>query len=103
LFEPKQKAFASGWRRIGTSIVRWPAPILIATLAVALIGLLTLPGYKPSYNDMNYLPKNIPAAQGFEAAQRHFSQARMMSPEILLIEADHDLRNSADALILNKV
>lgn len=103
LFEPKQKVFAPGWRRIGTSIVRWPAPILIASLAVALIGLLTLPGYKPSYNDMNYLPKNIPAAQGFEAAQRHFSQSRMMSPEILLIEADHNLANSADALILNKV
>jgi len=103
LFEPKQRMRARGWRRIGTSIVRWPAPILIATLAVALIGLLTLPGYKPSYNDMNYLPANIPATQGFAAAQRHFSQSRMMTPEILLIETDHDLRNSADALILNKV
>ncbi|OBF83985.1 hypothetical protein A5791_25115 [Mycobacterium sp. 852002-51163_SCH5372311] len=103
LFEPKQSMRARGWRRIGTSIVRWPAPILIATLAVALIGLLTLPGYKPNYNDMNYLPANIPATQGFAAAQRHFSQSRMMTPEILLIEADHDLRNSADALVLNKV
>ena len=103
LLEPKRKLIAYGWRRIGTSIVRWPAPILVATSAVALIGLLTLPGYKPSYNDMNYLPKGIPAALGFEAAQRHFPKSRMMSPDILLIEADHDLRNSADALILNKV
>ena len=94
---------AHGWRRIGTAIVRWPAPILIATLAVALIGLLTLPGYKPSYNDMNYIPKNIPAALGFDAAKRHFPQSRMLSPEILMVEADHDLRNSADALVLNKL
>ena len=103
LFDPKRKITAHGWRRIGTAIVRWPAPILIATLAVALIGLLTLPGYKPSYNDMNYIPKDIPAALGFEAAKRHFPQSRMMSPEILLVEADHDLRNPADALVLNKL
>ena len=103
LFDPKRKFSPHGWRRIGTSIVRWPAPILIATLAVALIGLLTLPGYKPSYNDMKYMPKNIPAALGFDAAQRHFPQSRMMSPEFLMVEANHDLRNSADALVLNKL
>jgi putative drug exporter of the RND superfamily len=103
LFDPKRNISARRWRRIGTSIVRWPAPILLATLAVALIGLLTLPGYKPSYNDMNYMPKNIPAALGFDAAQRHFPQSRMLSPEILMVETDHDLRNSADALVLNKL
>ena len=103
LFDPKRRITARRWRRIGTSIVRWPAPILIATLAVALIGLLTLPGYKPSYNDMNYMPKNIPSAQGVDAAKRHFPPSRMMSPEILMVEADHDLRNSADALVLNKL
>ena len=103
LFDPKRIITVHRWRRIGTSIVRWPAPILIATLAVALIGLLTLPGYKPSYNDLNYIPRNIPAVQGFDAAQRHFPQSRMMSPEILMVEADHDLRNSTDALVLNKV
>ena len=101
LFDPKRKFSAHGWRRVGTSIVRWPAPILIATLAVALVGLLTLPGYKPSYNDLNYIPKNIPATLGLDAAQRHFTQSRMLSPEILMVEADHDLRNSADALVLN--
>lgn len=103
LLEPKRMTSAHGWRRIGTAIVRWPAPILVATLAVALIGLLTLPGYKPSYNDMNYIPKNIPAALGLEAAKRHFPPSRMMSPELLMIETDHDLRNSTDALILNKL
>ena len=103
LFEPRRKITAHAWRRIGAAIVRWPAPILIATLAVALIGLLTLPGYKPSYNDMNYIPKGIPGALGLEAAKRHFDPARMMSPEILLVETDHDLRNSADALVLNKL
>jgi putative drug exporter of the RND superfamily len=103
LFDPKRNITDRGWRRIGTAIVRWPAPILVSTLAVALIGLLTLPGFKPSYNDLNFIPKRIPAKLGYEVAQRHFPQSAMMQPEILLVEADHDLRNPADFLVLNKL
>jgi RND superfamily putative drug exporter len=103
LFDPKRKIKVGGWRRVGTAIVRWPAPILVATSAVALIGLLTLPGYRPSYNDQQYIPKNIPANQGYAAAARHFPQSAMSMPEVLLVEADHDLRNSADFLVLNKL
>src|SRR5262249_10045437 len=68
----------------------------------ALIGLVTLPGYKTSYNDRLYIPKDIPANLGYAAAERHFSQARMQ-PDILMIEADHDMRNPADFLVLNKL
>jgi RND superfamily putative drug exporter len=103
LFEPKRTVRGHGWRRIGTAIVRWPGPILAATLAVALIGLLALPGYRPNYDDQQYIPKDIPGNLGYSAAQRHFPQARMMTPEILLIEADHDMRNPADMLVLNKL
>ena len=103
LFEPKRKIKFRGWRRVGTAIVRWPAPILVATLAVALVGLLTLPGYKPSYNDEKSIPKDISANLGFEAAARHFPPSAMTAPEVLLIETDHDLRNSADFLVLDKL
>jgi putative drug exporter of the RND superfamily len=102
LFDPKRRIGFGRWRGIGTAIVRWPAPILIATLAVALIGLVTLPGYKTSYNDRLYIPKDIPANVGYAAADRHFSQSRMM-PEILTIESTHDMRNPADFLILHRL
>jgi RND superfamily putative drug exporter len=103
LFDPKRIIKVRGWRRVGTAIVRWPAPILTATLAVALIGVLTLSGYKPSYNDQSYIPKDIPANLGYAAAERHFPAARMQMPDILLVEADHDMRNPADFLVLNKL
>ncbi|OHU21376.1 hypothetical protein BKG76_12060 [Mycobacteroides franklinii] len=103
LFEPKRKVMVRRWRQIGTAIVRWPAPILVATCAVALVGLLTLPVYQPSYNDQKYIPQDIPANVGYAAASRHFPQSLMMAPDILLVEADHDMRNPVDFLVLNKL
>ncbi|OBG76472.1 hypothetical protein A9X03_24675 [Mycobacterium sp. E1715] len=103
LFEAKRPISTHRWRRFGTAIVRWPAPILIASLAIALIGLLTLPNYKPSYDDQKFIPQNIPANVGYAAAERHFPGSRMMMPEILLVETDHDLRNPTDMLVINKL
>jgi RND superfamily putative drug exporter len=103
LFNPRRQIHTRRWRRVGTMIVRWPAPILVATVALSLVGLLTLPGYKPSYNDQKYLPQDIPANMGYAAAARHFPASLMAAPDVLMIESDHDMRNPADVLILNKL
>ncbi|MGA5538397.1 RND family transporter [Mycolicibacterium nivoides] len=100
--EPKRAMRTRGWRKIGAAVVRWPGPILIATIALSLVGLLTLPGYMTNYNDRKYLPADLPANTGYAASDRHFSQARM-NPELLLIESDHDLRNSADFLVVDRI
>jgi RND superfamily putative drug exporter len=102
LLEPKRAMRIRGWRKIGAAIVRWPGPVLIATIALSLVGLVTLPGYQPNFNDRKYLPQDLPANLGFAAAERHFSPATM-NPELLLIESDHDLRNSADFLVIDKI
>lgn len=102
LMDPKRKLQTRGWRRIGTAIVRWPAPVFAVTIAVALVGLLALPGYKTDYDNRHYLPADTPANIGYAAADRHFDQARL-NPELLMIETDHDLRNPADFLVLDKV
>ncbi|WP_078058841.1 MMPL/RND family transporter [Mycolicibacter icosiumassiliensis] len=102
LFDPKRATSTRGWRRVATVIVRWPGPVLVASLAVAAVGLLALPGYQPAYDDRKYIPADIPANAGFAAADRHFSQSRMM-PEVLLIESDHDMRNPSDFLIIDKL
>ena len=102
LLESKRAARTRGWRRVGTAVVRWPGPILAATLALALVGLIALPGYKTSFNDRMFMPKSIAAMEGFAAADRHFSQARM-NPELLMVQTDQDLRNSADMLIIERI
>ena len=102
LYESKRPPQSRFWRRVGTAVVRWPAPIFVASLVVVLIGIVAIPGYKPAYNDRYYLPKDAPVNVGFAAADRHFTQARM-NPDILMVEADHDMRNPADMLVLNKI
>ncbi|HKV17600.1 MAG TPA: MMPL family transporter [Mycobacterium sp.] len=102
LLEPKRKTAKRGWRRIGTAIVRWPGPILFATMALALIGILGLSGYKVSYDISQYMPDRTPSNVGYAAAERHFSKARL-NPELLMIEADHDMRNPTDMILLERV
>jgi putative drug exporter of the RND superfamily len=102
LFDPKRKIKTRGWRRVGAAIVRWPGPILAVSVAIALVGLVALPGYTTKYDIRNYLPPNTKSNIGYDAAERHFSNARM-NPELLLIETDHDLRNPAGMLVLDRI
>ncbi len=100
---PKRRAKTRGWRRIGTAIVRWPGPILVVSLGIAMIGLLALPGYKTSYDVGAYMPADAPSNVGYTAAERHFSKARL-NPELVMIETNHDLRNPpTDMILLERV
>ncbi|MHA3018892.1 MMPL/RND family transporter [Mycobacterium sp. BMJ-28] len=102
VLDPKRMDRARGWRRIGATIVRWPGAVLVVAVVAALVGLLTLPGYHTTYNDRIFLPADVPANVGMAAADRHFSDAKM-NPELVMVESDHDLRNPADFLIIDKI
>ncbi|OBJ17333.1 RND family transporter [Mycobacterium colombiense] len=101
LFDPKSKAKAHLYRRIGTSVVRWPVPILFASSAAVLLGAIFVPTYRQNYDDRQYQPLSGSANQGFAAADRHFPKSKLFS-EMLMIESDHDLRNSADFISLDR-
>ena len=48
-------------------------------------------------------PQRYPRQSGVGGRRATFSPVANESPEILLVEADHDMRNPADFLILNKL
>jgi len=102
ILEPKGTKRARGWRRVGAATVRWPGAVLVMAVVLALVGVLTLPGYHTTYNDRIFLPDDVPANVGYAAANRHFSEAKM-NPELVMVEADHDLRNPADFLVIDKI
>ncbi len=101
-FDPRRGAGTRRWRRIGTVVVRWPGPVLVATVLISMIGLLALPKYQADYNERHSLPDNTPANIGYHASDRHFPAARM-EPEVLMIETDHDLRNPTSMLVLDRI
>ncbi|MGA3254018.1 MAG: RND family transporter [Mycobacterium sp.] len=102
MFEPKSKAKAHLYRRIGASVVRWPVPILAASSAVVMLGAVFVPTYRQNYDDRQYQPADAPANLGFAAADRHFPKSKLFS-EMLMVETDHDMRNSADFISLDRV
>ncbi|MGA5462053.1 RND family transporter [Mycobacterium sp. NPDC050041] len=102
VLEPRRWGRSRGWRRVGAATVRWPGAVLVMAVVLALVGLLTLPGYHTTYNDRIFQPDDVPANIGYAAANRHFSEAKM-NPELVMVEADHDLRNPADFLVIDKI
>jgi RND superfamily putative drug exporter len=101
LFDPRGKAKAHLYRRIGTSVVRWPVPVLVASAAAVVFGAVFVPTYRQNYDDRQYQPHDAPANLGFAAADRHFPKSKLFS-EMLMIETDHDMRNSADFISLDR-
>jgi putative drug exporter of the RND superfamily len=102
LFDPKQLTRGRLYRRIGASVVRWPVPILAASMAVVVLGAIFVPSYEVSYDDRAYQPSTGAANEGFTASDRHFSQSKLFT-EMMMVESDHDMRNSADFISLDRV
>ncbi|MGB9303616.1 MAG: RND family transporter [Mycobacterium sp.] len=102
MFDPRSPAKAHLYRRIGTSVVRWPMPILAASSALVMLGAVFVPTYRQNYDDRQYQPADAPANLGFQAADRHYPKSKLFS-EMLMVETDHDMRNSADFISLDRV
>ncbi|BBY44822.1 membrane protein [Mycolicibacterium celeriflavum] len=102
LLDAKRELSTRRWRKVGTATVRWPVPIIFVTSLIAIIGFVSLLTYVPQYNDQRFTPADMPANVAMSVADRHFSQARM-NPELLMLEADHDLRTPADMLVIEQV
>ncbi|PQM46949.1 RND family transporter [Mycobacterium talmoniae] len=102
MFDPRQQVKARLYRRIGASVARWPVPILVASSAIVMLGAIFVPSYRQNYDDRQYQPHDAPANLGFQAADRHFPKSKLFT-EMLMVETDHDMRNSADFISLDRV
>ena len=103
LLEPKRAMRIRGWRRIGAARRPLAGPGA-ARDDRAVAGRPAHPAglSSPTTTTATTCRRTCPPMQGFAAAERHFSPAPM-NPELLLIETDHDLRNSADFLVIDKI
>lgn len=100
--EPRHQPSLRRWRRIATTVVRWPVPVLTAALTVLVVVIFMLTTFQPSFNERIAQPDDTPANLGFAVADRHLPP-NIMSPSVFLVESDHDMRNPADVLALAKL
>lgn len=100
--EPKRARTMRRWRRIGVTVVRWPAPVL--TAAGALIVALALPvfGMHIGWNEPAATPAAAESNRGYQAAGRHFRPNHLL-PAVLTIATDHDIRNPAGLIAVERI
>lgn len=103
LIEPHASRMVSRWRRIGTAVARWPAPLLVLGIAILLICAVPLVGVQFSYNVPRLLHSpNLESNRGYDVVDQHFPPNRLL-PQFVLIESDHDLRNPAGLIAIERV
>ena len=85
-WNPSARCKTRGWRRVGTAVVRWPGPILVATIALALVGLLALPGYKTELQRPQLPARRHPGQRGIRGRR----PALLAGPDESRTAADRD-------------
>lgn len=106
LAQPRRRAAAKvagrSWRRVGTVVARWPGPVLVASSLVLVVCAIPVAGIRLGFDELAAQPDSTHANRGYQAMDRHFPPNRLL-PEIVSIETDHDLRNPAGVIAVERV
>lgn len=102
LIEPKPSRIARRWRRVGIVVARWPGPVLVTAGAVLVVCAVPLFWLSIGYSEVAVQPSSTESNQGYQAAERHFPAERLL-PEIVLVEADHDLRTPQGLIAIERI
>jgi len=100
--EPRPSTTARRWRRLGTAVARWPGPVLVAALGLTLLIALPLSGMRVGFNEPAATPSSTDSNGGYASADRHFA-ANSLLPDVIAIQADHDLRNPAGLIAIERI
>jgi RND superfamily putative drug exporter len=102
LLEPRPSVSARRWRQVGTVVARWPAPILVTAGALTLLLALPLASMHAGWNEPAGTPAAADSNRGYLSADRHFA-ANSLLPDVVAVKADHDLRNPAALIAIERI
>ncbi len=102
LLEPRPSVTARRWRRVGAIVARWPAPILVTAGGFTLLVALPLDGIHVGWNEPAGTPSATDSNRGYRSADRHFA-ANALLPDVVAVKADHDLRNPAGLIAIERI
>lgn len=102
LLEPRRSILAGRWRRIGVVVARWPGPILAVSGGLIIVLALPVAGLQTGWNELSATPADVESSRGYAVMDRHFP-ANQLFPAVLTVEADHDLRNPAGLIAIERI
>jgi RND superfamily putative drug exporter len=102
MLEPRRSKIARRWRRIGVVVARWPGPVMVVSGGLIAVLILPLAGMRTGWNEPEATPAGAESNQGYSAMAQHFPPNRLLS-DIVTVEADHDLRNPAGLIAVERI
>jgi RND superfamily putative drug exporter len=100
--QPRKPRANPVWRKAGTIMARWPAPMIAVAALIIPLCISGLVAYKVSYNDRDFAPASIESSSGYAAADKHFPRS-WLSNDIVYVQSDHDLRNTTDMISMDRI
>jgi RND superfamily putative drug exporter len=100
--EPRSRPRRRRWRRIGVAVARWPGPVAITALSILLILAAPIITTRISFNETLAEPASTESNRGYAAMDRHYPANRIL-PEIVMVEADHDLRSPSGLIAIDRI
>ncbi|HWF71109.1 MAG TPA: RND family transporter [Mycobacterium sp.] len=100
--EPRRSVIGRRWRRLGVVVARWPGPVLVASGGLIIILILPLIGMRTGWNEPAATPAGTESNLGYVAMDRHFPANRLL-PDVVTVQADHDLRNPAGLIAVERI
>jgi putative drug exporter of the RND superfamily len=100
--QPRKARANPVWRKAGTIMARWPAPMIAVAALIIPLCISGLVAYKVSYNDRDFAPASIESSSGYAAADKHFPRS-WLSNDIVYVQSDHDLRNTTDMISMDRI
>jgi RND superfamily putative drug exporter len=95
---PKPSRFWTGASRL---ITAHPRRVLAFSLAPLLLLAALYPTLRLTYDERGPQPQGNDSIQGLQALDRHYQTGEVL-PDYVLVRSDHDLRNTADLLLIDQ-
>jgi RND superfamily putative drug exporter len=102
MLEPRPSVIARRWRRISVIVARWPGPVMVASGALIIILIVPLAEMRTGWNEPAATPARTESNRGYASIDRHFPANRLL-PDVVTVEADHDLRNPAGLIAVERI
>ncbi|MGB6209527.1 RND family transporter [Mycobacterium sp.] len=102
MLEPRRSVIGRRWRRLGVVVARWPGPVLVASGGLIVILILPLAGMRTGWNEPAATPAGTESNLGYAVMDQHFPANRLL-PDVVTVQADHDLRNPAGLIAVERI